>query len=240
MQGDGGDLQFHDLSAARCAGGPAVGAGMGDAAVQQLPVGVGEGKPPLPPGHGEGLGAGQSGGDRPPTGQLTGVVVASEQGGQPYPQLHARAGGAALGHRLTGRATPLLSRRSASFVVVKLLVVGLVVRGLVVALRCLARVVVVWLVDVVWLVAVIGGAQALEDGRIVQPVVGTVGHAEEQLGADVVEGAGIASVFGGLGECVDVPAGRRDSSRKRCSAQPIFCTSAAAFISPSRSRARSS
>jgi hypothetical protein len=56
----------------------------------------------------------------------------------------------------------------------------------------------------------LGGTQVLEDGRIVEPGVGTVGHAEEQLSSDVVNRAEVPGVFGGLGQRIDMPAGRGD------------------------------
>jgi hypothetical protein len=37
-----------------------------------------------------------------------------------------------------------------------------------------------------------------------------VRHAEEQVGADVVDRAGVTGVLGGLGQLIDVPAGRGD------------------------------
>jgi len=56
----------------------------------------------------------------------------------------------------------------------------------------------------------VASAQVLEDGGIVEAAVSAVGHAEEQVGADVVDRTGVPGVFGGLGQRVDVTAGGRD------------------------------
>jgi hypothetical protein len=47
-----------------------------------------------------------------------------------------------------------------------------------------------------------------EDGCILEPGVGAIGHAQEQLRADMVNRAGVTGVFGGLGQHIDMPTGR--------------------------------
>jgi hypothetical protein len=86
-------------------------AGPGDTAMQQLPVRVGDGKAPLPAGHQGGEVAGQPSVDRAPAGQLSWVLVVSEQGGQPCPQLHPRTHPARLPRGITRRCALTRSGR---------------------------------------------------------------------------------------------------------------------------------
>jgi len=124
------------------------------------------------------LGAAQRGGEvtgqssmyGSPAGQLAGVVVAPEQGGQPRSQFHPRARRAAR-RRLINRA----ARALRGPVVVGPVVVGPVVTVL--GSVGVAFAVVGALAGSV--LVLVGGVEALEDGRVVQAGVGALGHAEE-------------------------------------------------------------
>lgn len=59
--------------------------------MQQVSLLVGDGEAPLSTAHRGGEVASQPGVHRPPTGELTGVLITPEQGGQPHPQFPSRA-----------------------------------------------------------------------------------------------------------------------------------------------------
>src|SRR6476660_5087413 len=87
-QGGEWDCQFHGCAAGCHPGGDTGGPRLGDSAVVELTVLVGDREPPLRAAKRGGEVAGQLGVHRAPAGQLSRVLVMSEQGGQPHPQLH--------------------------------------------------------------------------------------------------------------------------------------------------------